>query len=173
MRRRAPDYPDCRLCLAERLGVAPVARAQDAPLCRPHPRHPALRAGGASAPRRPSLQLCRPSAGREARLDRSLDAEALRERLGIASDRAVLVVLPGSRSSEVKRLMAPFGDALRLLAASGWNLRGDLAGCRQRARARSRRGSLPGPCSRISSAARPTNSLPSSSPAPRLPPPAR
>jgi lipid-A-disaccharide synthase len=46
-----------------------------------------------------------------------LDAEALRRRLGIAKDRAVLVVLPGSRSSEVKRLMAPFGHALRRLQA--------------------------------------------------------
>jgi lipid-A-disaccharide synthase len=47
----------------------------------------------------------------------SLDPEALRQRLGIAKDRAVLVVLPGSRSSEAKRLMAPFGDALRRLDA--------------------------------------------------------
>jgi lipid-A-disaccharide synthase len=46
-----------------------------------------------------------------------LDAEALRQRLGLAPDRAVLVVLPGSRSSEVKRLMAPFGEALRRLEA--------------------------------------------------------
>ena len=46
-----------------------------------------------------------------------LDAEALRDRLGIAKDRGVLVVLPGSRTSEVKRLMAPFGEALRRLQA--------------------------------------------------------
>jgi len=44
-----------------------------------------------------------------------LQPQALRERLGIAKDRPVLVVLPGSRASEIKRLMAPFGDALRLL----------------------------------------------------------
>jgi lipid-A-disaccharide synthase len=44
-----------------------------------------------------------------------LDPDALRRQLGIAEDRAILVVLPGSRTSEVKRLMAPFGDALRLL----------------------------------------------------------
>jgi lipid-A-disaccharide synthase len=44
-----------------------------------------------------------------------LQPQALRERLGIAADRTVLVVLPGSRSSEVKRLMGPFGDAVRLL----------------------------------------------------------
>jgi lipid-A-disaccharide synthase len=46
---------------------------------------------------------------------RDLDPEALRRRLGIAKDRAVLIVLPGSRTSEVTRLMAPFGDALRRL----------------------------------------------------------
>lgn len=45
------------------------------------------------------------------------DAKGLRRRLGIAEGRSVLVVLPGSRSSEVKRLMAPFGDALRRLQA--------------------------------------------------------
>ncbi len=45
----------------------------------------------------------------------TLDSEALRRRLGIATDRNVVVVLPGSRTSEVKRLMAPFGDALRRL----------------------------------------------------------
>lgn len=45
----------------------------------------------------------------------SLDSDALRQRLGLASERPVLVVLPGSRTSEVKRLMAPFGEALRLL----------------------------------------------------------
>ena len=44
-----------------------------------------------------------------------LDPAALRRRLGIGSGRPVLVVLPGSRSSEVKRLMGPFGEALRLL----------------------------------------------------------
>ncbi len=48
---------------------------------------------------------------------RNLDAEALRGRLGIAKDRVVLLVLPGSRASEVKRLMAPFGDAVRQLQA--------------------------------------------------------
>jgi lipid-A-disaccharide synthase len=44
-----------------------------------------------------------------------LEPDALRRRLGIAKDRAVVVVLPGSRTSEVKRLMAPFGEALRRL----------------------------------------------------------
>jgi lipid-A-disaccharide synthase len=50
------------------------------------------------------------------------DAEALRIRLGIAKDATVLVVLPGSRDSEVKRLMKPFGSALRLLQQREVNL---------------------------------------------------
>jgi lipid-A-disaccharide synthase len=45
----------------------------------------------------------------------SLDPESLRQRLGIPAERPVLVVLPGSRSSEVKRLMGPFGEALDYL----------------------------------------------------------
>jgi lipid-A-disaccharide synthase len=49
----------------------------------------------------------------------ALDAAGLRRRLGIGEDRAVLVVLPGSRASEVKRLMTPFGEALRRLQAEG------------------------------------------------------
>lgn len=44
-----------------------------------------------------------------------VDPEGLRRRLGIPKDRLVLVVLPGSRSSEVRRLMSPFGEALRLI----------------------------------------------------------
>src|SRR4029078_13330959 len=48
---------------------------------------------------------------------RNLAAEALRERLGTPKDRPVLVILPGSRTSEVKRLMAPFGAALYRLQA--------------------------------------------------------
>jgi lipid-A-disaccharide synthase len=50
---------------------------------------------------------------------RDLDAGPLRERLGIDPARPVLVVLPGSRSSEVGRLMEPFGDTLRLLIERG------------------------------------------------------
>jgi lipid-A-disaccharide synthase len=55
------------------------------------------------------------------RLDwlRSLDVEPLRARLGLEVDRPVVVVLPGSRPSEVGRLMEPFGDALRELCARG------------------------------------------------------
>jgi lipid-A-disaccharide synthase len=55
------------------------------------------------------------------RLDwiRGLDPEPLRARLGLDAARPVLVVLPGSRSSEVGRLMEPFGDALRVLCERG------------------------------------------------------
>ncbi len=45
----------------------------------------------------------------------SRDPEPLARRLGLDPARSVVLVLPGSRSSEVKRLMQPFGEALRLL----------------------------------------------------------
>jgi len=44
-----------------------------------------------------------------------LDPAPLADRLGLDPDKPVLVVLPGSRSSEVKRLMQPFGAALAQL----------------------------------------------------------
>lgn len=42
-------------------------------------------------------------------------AEALAVRLGLDPTRPVLIVLPGSRSSEIGRLMTPFGQAVELL----------------------------------------------------------
>ncbi len=55
------------------------------------------------------------------RLDwlRALDPAPLSQRLQIDPGRPVLVVLPGSRPSEVGRLMEPFGDALRVLLERG------------------------------------------------------
>ena len=44
-----------------------------------------------------------------------LDTESLRSRLGLTPGLPVLVVLPGSRPSEVSRLMAPFGEAAAAL----------------------------------------------------------
>lgn len=49
----------------------------------------------------------------------NLDPEPLRARLGLDTHKPVIVVLPGSRSSEVGRLMEPFGDTLRLLVERG------------------------------------------------------
>jgi lipid-A-disaccharide synthase len=43
------------------------------------------------------------------------DAERARKRLGADRDDQILLVLPGSRLSEVERLMAPFGEAVTLL----------------------------------------------------------
>ncbi|WP_088342639.1 MULTISPECIES: lipid-A-disaccharide synthase [Rhodomicrobium] len=45
----------------------------------------------------------------------SLDAAELAVRLGLDPAKPVLLVLPGSRPTEVKRLMQPFGEAVRLL----------------------------------------------------------
>ena len=43
------------------------------------------------------------------------DGDRLRRQLGIAPTAPVLLVLPGSRASEIKRVMPPFEDAARLL----------------------------------------------------------
>ncbi len=48
---------------------------------------------------------------------RALDGRPLADRLGLDPAKPVLVVLPGSRHSEIARLMAPFGDTLRALVA--------------------------------------------------------
>lgn len=45
-----------------------------------------------------------------------LATEPLARRLGLAPDRPVVVVLPGSRGNEIAALMAPFGAALGLVA---------------------------------------------------------
>lgn len=44
-----------------------------------------------------------------------LETESLRSRLDLTPGLPVIVVLPGSRPSEVSRLMGPFGDAIREL----------------------------------------------------------
>jgi lipid-A-disaccharide synthase len=49
----------------------------------------------------------------------SLDPASLAARLGMAAGEPVLVVLPGSRASEVSRLMQPFGDTVAQLKADG------------------------------------------------------
>lgn len=53
---------------------------------------------------------------RAAWIDRC-DAAALCARLGLPPDQPIVVVLPGSRTSEVSRLMQPFGAAIELLRA--------------------------------------------------------
>lgn len=51
---------------------------------------------------------------------KGLDAGELATRLGLDAAKPVLVVLPGSRPSEVARLMGPFGEAVgRMTAAQG------------------------------------------------------
>jgi lipid-A-disaccharide synthase len=49
----------------------------------------------------------------------ALDTSPLARRLGLAPDTKLLLVLPGSRTSEVKRLIGPFGEAIARLAEQG------------------------------------------------------
>jgi lipid-A-disaccharide synthase len=55
------------------------------------------------------------------------DPERARDLLGAGKDDPVLLVLPGSRLSEVQRLMAPFGEAVARLKQTRPNLRVALA----------------------------------------------
>ncbi len=50
---------------------------------------------------------------------RRLDTQPLAARLGLGAGEPLLVVLPGSRRSEVERLLQPFGGALQLLQRQG------------------------------------------------------
>ncbi len=53
---------------------------------------------------------------------RTLDPEALRDRLGMAKERVPIVVLPGSRGSEIDRLMDVFGNALTAVRGRGHDI---------------------------------------------------
>ncbi|MDR3507271.1 MAG: lipid-A-disaccharide synthase [Caulobacteraceae bacterium] len=46
------------------------------------------------------------------------DPERIRRQLGIAPDAPILLVLPGSRPAEIKRVAPPFGEAVALLTAT-------------------------------------------------------
>ncbi len=52
----------------------------------------------------------------------ALDPQGLKERLGLTDTRPVLLVLPGSRRSEITRLWGPFTDTLRALRTTGHRL---------------------------------------------------
>lgn len=52
----------------------------------------------------------------------ALDPQGLRERFGLKEGRPVLLVLPGSRRSEITRLWNPFSATLRALRATGHRL---------------------------------------------------
>lgn len=59
-----------------------------------------------------------PLSERQAWID-ALDPALLQERWGLAKDAPVIVVLPGSRASEIGRLMKPFGETLDRLRKAG------------------------------------------------------
>jgi lipid-A-disaccharide synthase len=52
----------------------------------------------------------------------ALDPAPLAQRLGLQGDAPVLLILPGSRSTEVSRLMRPFGETLSRLLQDGRKL---------------------------------------------------
>jgi lipid-A-disaccharide synthase len=56
-----------------------------------------------------------------------VDPGALRREIGAGPDEEILLVLPGSRPSEIERLMAPFGEAVALVKAGRPALRVVLA----------------------------------------------
>ena len=109
--------PDRRLCLADGLGLAARPRARDRAatsisLLALLPFEPEVhrRLGGPPCtyvghPLLEQLDVLRPDAAEQARRERD----------------AVLVVLPGSRASEVRHHMAPFGETLAQLRDMGVN----------------------------------------------------
>ena len=91
------------------------ARAMRA-LCRSCAGAAAVRAGGLSPAARAALQLCRPSPDRA---DRHAAARCRRADSAGTAQPPVLLVLPGSRRSEIRHHMAVFGETLGLLQAEG------------------------------------------------------
>lgn len=53
---------------------------------------------------------------------KALETDSLRQRIGLQDGQVPIVVLPGSRRSEVARLIGVFGEAVGLLAARGHRL---------------------------------------------------
>ncbi len=119
VRLSASGYSDHRLCEPDGLGLA----TRPARAMKPYVDHllallpfePASheRLGGP-----PCSYVGHPLVERLAWLD-SLDPAPLAERLKLAPDRHVLVLLPGSRRSEVSRLLPVFRDAVSRLADLG------------------------------------------------------
>jgi len=70
----------------------------------------------------PCTYVGHPLAERQERM-RALNSEDLKERLGLAQGDLILTVLPGSRTSEIKRLMGPFGETLALLQDRGHDIK--------------------------------------------------
>ncbi|MEM6499011.1 MAG: lipid-A-disaccharide synthase, partial [Pseudomonadota bacterium] len=61
----------------------------------------------------------------------TLDPEALRTRLGLSDDRIPLVVLPGSRGSEIERLATVFGQAIERSQEMGHSATRASMSCRR------------------------------------------
>lgn len=119
IRKRRPDIPILNYVSpsvwAWRPGRAPRMRAYIDHVLGLWPFEPAVheRLGGP-----PCSFVGHPLIERHAWLT-ALDPAPLAQRLGLVPGRPVLVVLPGSRTSEVSRLMRPFGDTLHRLKSQG------------------------------------------------------
>ena len=110
-----PIDPDRRLCFAVGLGVAPGPGACDAPLCRSRAGAAAVRAGGLSAAARAACSYVgHPLVEQIATLRPDNSEQARRD-----GTPPVLLVLPGSRRSEIRHHMAVFGATLGRLRAQG------------------------------------------------------
>ena len=112
-------HSDHRITSPECLGLASGARQAHASLRRPRPGIAPLRAGCARVPRRAVLHYVGHPLIEKLDEIRNADAAALARRLGLAPEVPVVLVLPGSRTSEVERLIDVFGEAVRRVAASG------------------------------------------------------
>ena len=120
MRRRSPEIPIIDYVSPSVWAWRPGRARKMRALCRPRAGAAAVRAGGASAARRAALHLRRPSPDRAPAVDRRARHRAAgRSASALPPDTALLVVLPGSRTSEVKRLMQPFGETLSRLIERG------------------------------------------------------
>ncbi len=107
--------PACRqLRLPERLGVEAGTGDEDARLCRSRARRASLRAGSDAGAWRPANHLCRPSPGRGCRC---AGGSRCAEGAGPAAGRRAptCLLLPGSRGSEIDKLLPVFGETMQEL----------------------------------------------------------
>ena len=111
VRRAHPDLPDRRLREPERLGVATGSRAADALLCRPRAGAAAVRAAAQARLGGPDCTYVgHPLVDDIAVLQPNAEEQRIRD-----VSPATLIVMPGSREAEIRRLMPVFGAGIARL----------------------------------------------------------